>query len=116
MARQATPQEKQVYDKMVRMALGFLFTEETAAMIKKMASSSDPADAVPGIVSQLMKQMIEAAKIAGKDVMMYHKHVAKEVTAHLIDMLINFKVVPKEQAPQLMQQSMAAYAEITGAK
>lgn len=116
MARQPTPQEKQVYDTMVKMALQFLFTEENAATIKKMVSSSDPADSVPSIVAQLMKRMIEAAKIAGKDVMMFHKYVAKEVTEHLIDMLINFKVVPKEQAPQLMQQSMAAYAEITGAK
>jgi hypothetical protein len=116
MARQPTPQEKQVYDKMVRMALGFLFTEKTAGMIKQMVGSADPADVVPSIVAQLMKQMIEAAKIAGKDVMMYHKHVAKEVTAHLIDMLINFKVVQKAQAPQLMQASMAAYADITGAK
>ena len=116
MARQPTPQEKAVYDKMVRMALEFLFNEDNAAMIKRMATSSSPEDAVPGIVAQLMKQLIESAKIAGKDVTMFHKYVAREVTVHIIDMLINFKVVPKEQAPQLLRQSIAAYGEITGAK
>lgn len=116
MARPANPQEQKAYGEMVKMALGFMFDEKNAATLKKMASAGDPSDAIASMAVMVLKQMMESAKLAGKDMTQYVQGVGKEIIGHMVDMLITFKVIPEAQAPQAMQSALQQFAEITGGK
>lgn len=115
MARKPNPDEKKTYDRIVLQALRHLMKPEQAATVEKMAQASNPAEAVASATAMVIKQVVSAADMAGKKLTAQFIYpAAKEVMMHLIEMLVVFKSLPREQAEQTLQQAMQMFAQITG--
>lgn len=110
---QATPQQKQVYDTLVIQALKFLFQADNAERFVQQAQS-DPVMAMVNTTTLVLKQMKQAATMAGRDYvggLTFIVPAGKEIIGHLTELLVAFGVIPKDQAQAMLQQAQQAFVE-----
>jgi hypothetical protein len=108
------PKQKNMYDMMVLQAMRLLYEPDQAKMVKQMAESGDPTEAIASTTAMILKQIQTAAKSAGHELdMRFIAPAGKEIMGHIVEMLVAFKVVPQEQAQQVLQGAVQVFAEIT---
>ena len=115
---QANPQQKKIYDTIVRQALRFIFEDAVSKRITEEAQK-DPVSAMVNHTLTVLKQIKTAAsqggaKMAGDPLFMVP--AAKEIMGHILEMLVSLKIVPQQQAQQVFQQAQDQVKEIMGGK
>jgi len=112
--RQANSDEKRVYDRIVLQALRFIMQSEQASAVTQLAQQGDPAEAVAASAAMVLKQVVAAAQQAKKNITpAYLYPAAKEIMMHIIEMLVAFGVVPKEEARAVLGRAQNTFAFIT---
>ena len=110
-------QQKAVYSEIVLQAMKHIYTPKAVEMLKQAVKSQDPAEGIASVVSLVLKLVIDVAnKIGHKVDKKFIVPAGKEILKHVMEMLTTFGDIPKQQAGQIMQQAMAIFVEIVGAK
>lgn len=111
---QANPQQKKIYDTIVRQALRFIFEDKVSKRIVDEAQT-DPVSAMVNITLTVLKQIKTAASQGGAQMAgdpMFMVPAAKEIMGHILEMLVSLKIVPQQQAAQVFQQAQDQVKEI----
>lgn len=115
---QANPQQKKIYDTIVRQALRFIFEDNVSKRIVDEAQT-DPVSAMVNVTLTVLKQIKTAASQGGAQMAgdpMFMIPAAKEIMGHILEMLVSLKLVPQQQAAQVFQQAQQQVKEIMGGK
>lgn len=110
----ATPQQKQVYDTLVIQALKFVFQNENAQRFAQSAKNN-PINALVDTTTLVMKKLKQAAEMAQRNYVGDPKFIipaGNEIMGHMVEMLVAFGVVPKEQAGQILQAASAEFSDV----
>jgi len=117
MPRKASPEEKQIYDKIVMQALSFLHQKEQAFHIEKMVKQGQPGEAIATAAATALRQIMAAAGQAGHQLTMkYIAPAGGEIIKHLIEMMVQFGAIQKGQAQQVLQQAQAIFQQIVAGR
>ena len=113
----AQPDQK-VKDQIVLRVLQFMFSPENAKRLESLAKADkNPADVVAAQTAMALKIAMDSlAKVTGEPVdPRYILPCGKEIIAHLIDMMVVFRVVPPNQAKGAMAAAFRELVDIVGA-
>lgn len=101
-----TPQEKKVYDMVVKQALGFLLKDETAQHIIDKAQVGNPKTAVVEAVMPLLTSIYQSATSAGVDISQKIILAAGiEVLAILAQMMAVAGIIREEDVPSFARDA-----------
>ena len=109
--------DQRVKDTLVLHILKFMFKPETAQRLENMAKNEEnPAEVIAAQTAMALKVAVDSLAQKGEEVdPRYYLPVGKEVMAHLVEMLVVFKVIPAEQAKGATAAAFREFVDIIGA-